>query len=95
MASPTDPDLTPELSPLMTVQELSRFLRISIRTVWRLVAKRHLPQPVRLGGATRWRRQDISDWLAAGCPMPEMIPSSDHAMIQEPSDSEHAPEESR
>jgi predicted DNA-binding transcriptional regulator AlpA len=27
-----------------------------------------MPAPVRLGGLVRWRRQELLDWLAAGCP---------------------------
>lgn len=34
-------------------------LRLSRSTFWRRVADGTLPQPVRLGGVTRWRRPDL------------------------------------
>jgi excisionase family DNA binding protein len=58
-----------ESAPLMmTADELAETLCISKRQVWRLKAKGGLPKPVNIGTSVRWRRSDILEWIAAGCP---------------------------
>ncbi len=27
-----------------------------------------IPRPVKIGGALRWRRLELEEWIAAGCP---------------------------
>jgi len=46
-------------------------LQISTRTLWRLNSAGSLPAPVRLGGAVRWRLEEIKIWIARGCPKAE------------------------
>lgn len=48
--------------------QLAEVLGLSVRTVRRLDALGKLPRPVRIGGAVRWRREEIDQWLGAGCP---------------------------
>jgi excisionase family DNA binding protein len=43
----------------MTVKDVAAYLTISVATVWRQAKLGTLPPPVRIGGATRWRRADI------------------------------------
>ena len=58
-----------ESAPLMmTADELAETLCISKRQVWRLKAKGDIPKPVRIGSSVRWRRSDILQWIAEGCP---------------------------
>jgi len=58
-----------ETAPLMmTADELAETLCISKRQVWRLKAKGDLPKPVNIGTSVRWRRSDVLEWIAAGCP---------------------------
>jgi excisionase family DNA binding protein len=81
------------LQALLTVREVARVLKISVRSVWRLVASRKLPAPLKVGGVSRWQRTDIARWIESGCPAvaeseagespKEMIPGTDHATIQE------------
>ena len=47
---------------------LAGLLGLSVRTIRRLDASGKLPQPVKIGGAVRWRREEIDAWLEAGCP---------------------------
>ena len=47
---------------------LAELLGLSVRTIRRLDACGKVPQPVKIGGAVRWRREEIDAWLAAGCP---------------------------
>ena len=51
--------------PLMTRQDVCRYLGISRRTLLRLMKKQELPA-FRVGRGLRFRRQDVETWLA-GC----------------------------
>ena len=53
---------------MMTADELADTLCISKRQVWRLKAKGDIPKPVTIGTSVRWRRSDILEWIAEGCP---------------------------
>lgn len=56
-------------SVLMTAEEIAELLQLSVRSVWRLRSSGGIPKPVRIGGTTvRWRRVEIMEWVAAGCP---------------------------
>lgn len=57
----------PLLIPVETVAEL---LSISPRSVWRRLSSGEFIKPIKLGDSSRWRRQEIIDWVAAGCPTP-------------------------
>jgi excisionase family DNA binding protein len=59
------PDPTPLL---ISVQDLATILKISTRSVWRLLSAGKLPSPVRIGGAVRWRYDEVKHWIDAGCP---------------------------
>lgn len=53
---------------LLTAEDVARYLQISIRSVFRLKSLGLLPRPVAVLGSVRWRRADIEEWVAAGCP---------------------------
>lgn len=55
------------LPELLTIRELAKALKLSPRSIWRLVRNRQLPLPIRIGGSIRWRAEDISRWIAQGC----------------------------
>jgi predicted DNA-binding transcriptional regulator AlpA len=57
-----------EASQLIRASGLSALLDRSVRSVWRDHAANRLPQPVRIGGAVRWRRDEVVRWINAGCP---------------------------
>ena len=103
-AIPTTTDSSPSgIPPLMTVNEVAKVLRVSTRSIWRLVTHHKLVMPIRIGGSIRWRRSDIEAWIAMGCPTVsdsfsleksgqiQMIDSQDHGTIQG-SESHHAAE---
>ena len=48
---------------LLTVEDLANMLGMSTRTVWRRVSAGEIPDPVKVGGLTKWRRSDIERWL--------------------------------
>jgi excisionase family DNA binding protein len=48
----------------LTGHDVAAILRVSTRTVHRMVAARQMPAPVRIGkSAVRWRRRDILAFL--------------------------------
>jgi excisionase family DNA binding protein len=56
--------LMPINDTLLTVHEVARKLRVSVRTVWRYEAAGKIPRAVHLGGNTvRWKARDIQDYL--------------------------------
>lgn len=55
-------------SPMITVGQVAAMLACSAKTVYRLTDRGAIPKPIRLGGMLRWRRADIEQWIADGCP---------------------------
>ena len=46
----------------------AEYLDCSTQHVRRLADSGKMPRPVRVGSLLRWRRTDIENWIAAGCP---------------------------
>ena len=53
---------------LLKAEELAGLLGVSRCTVWSWHSSGRIPLPVRIGGATRWRRAEIESWVEAGAP---------------------------
>lgn len=52
---------------LLTDQEVAKVLTVSRSTVWNWTKTlESFPQPIKIGGATRWREEDIWDFVNAG-----------------------------
>lgn len=49
--------------PMLTRHELQGILKVSGRTIARLVACGDLPAPIKVGGSNRWRADDIAGFL--------------------------------
>jgi len=64
----------PEDVSLVPVETVARMLDISVRSVWRLLSAGKLVTPRRLGRSVRWSRNEIREWIEAGCP-PLVSPS--------------------
>jgi excisionase family DNA binding protein len=58
----------PELK-MINAGELAQILAVSRRTVWRMLSGGNLPQPIRIGGAVRWKLYEIRRWIEQGCPV--------------------------
>ncbi len=70
MSEPGAEAKTPPGPRLIAVEELATILSTSERTVWRLLSAGRLVRPVRLGGrSVRWRLDEVSRWIEAGCPV--------------------------
>ena len=48
---------------LLSIKDVTDLLRISERSVNRLVDRGELPQPARIGRSVRWRNDQIIDFL--------------------------------
>jgi prophage regulatory protein len=56
------------LRELLTAAEAAEVAGVAKRSWWRYVSSGKAPAPVRLGGAVRWRRSELTAWIEAGCP---------------------------
>jgi predicted DNA-binding transcriptional regulator AlpA len=50
---------------LLSAQETATMLGMSVATVWRRTSDGTLPQPVRIGGVTRWVRDEVVEVISA------------------------------
>lgn len=55
---------------LITAEEFADLMQVSVRSIWRLRSAREIPEPLRIGGNIRWRREEVRQWIEAGCPQP-------------------------
>lgn len=56
-------------SVLIHAAELAQMLSVSKPTIWRMNSGGKLPPCVRLSvGCVRWRVDDVTKWVALGCP---------------------------
>ena len=62
-------DISSETTALITAADFATMLKVSVRTLWRLRSAGQIPEPVRLGGAVRWRLDEVRKWIAGGCRM--------------------------
>jgi predicted DNA-binding transcriptional regulator AlpA len=58
-----------EVPALITAADFAGMLKVSVRTLWRLRSAGQIPEPLRLGGAVRWRLDEVKKWIDAGCQM--------------------------
>jgi excisionase family DNA binding protein len=57
----------PALQAVMDVTDVADYLKVSKRTVWRLIKRPEFPQPIRFGGrVNRWRAEDFIAYLGQG-----------------------------
>lgn len=56
-----------EPKALLTVKEVAEWLGCSVKHVWRQADAGRMPRPVKFGGLTRWRRNELQTWIDGGC----------------------------
>lgn len=54
---------TKQKERLVSIREVSSRLGLSIRAVYRLIARGEFPRPVKVGGATRFYESDVGEYL--------------------------------
>ena len=55
-------------SQLMTVKEVAACCNVSQSHIYRLTDRGAMPQPIKLGSASRYLKDEILDWINSGCP---------------------------
>ena len=60
------PDRPP--AELLDVRTVANMLSASRRHIYRLSDSGRMPAPVKLGALVRWRRAEVLEWIANGCP---------------------------
>ena len=55
---------------LLDIRAVATLLNCSVRHIHRLRDGGRMPQPVKLGSLSRWRRSELEAWIADGCPTP-------------------------
>ena len=53
---------------LIGAAELGDLLGVGKSTIWAWHSSGRIPLPVRIGGTTRWREDEIRQWVDASCP---------------------------
>jgi excisionase family DNA binding protein len=53
---------------LLNYVQASELLGISDNHLWRLNSAGKIPSPIHMGRSTRWRKQELEDWIKAGAP---------------------------
>ncbi|MFN9272905.1 MAG: helix-turn-helix transcriptional regulator [Planctomycetia bacterium] len=53
---------------LIDAETAATIVGVARRTWYRYVDNGDVPQPVRFGGSVKWRREEIDEWIRAGCP---------------------------
>jgi excisionase family DNA binding protein len=53
---------------LLRADEVARLLSVCRRSVWAWASGGRMPQPVKIGRASRWRRTELEAWVEKGCP---------------------------
>lgn len=60
---------TPTIEPLLVgAKAAAPLCGVGVATWWRLLALDRIPAPLRLGGRTLWRAEELRRWVASGCP---------------------------
>jgi excisionase family DNA binding protein len=53
---------------LLNAPAVAAALGVNVATVYRWGAAGRIPAPVKIGGATRWSRSELEEWIRARCP---------------------------
>ena len=53
---------------LFTAEQAWTFCGLSKSAWYKARSTGRIPGAVKIGGARRWRRDELVDWIAAGCP---------------------------
>lgn len=61
----SDDSVVPQL---ISVHDLATILRVSPRTIWRLLSAGKIVRPVYIGGSARWRYDEVQRWISNDCP---------------------------
>ena len=55
-------------SALLDAKQAARLCGMSRAAWYKRLSSGQVPHPVKIGGLSRWRRDELSRWIAVGCP---------------------------
>lgn len=55
---------------MLTMDDVASAMKVSKRTLARMLSAGKLIPPTRVGRQLRWLATDVAEWLKAGCPDP-------------------------
>jgi len=53
---------------LLSANQAALLLGIGKSLLWAMNSAGKIPMPVKLGRRTLWRREELQEWVSAGCP---------------------------
>jgi excisionase family DNA binding protein len=62
-------DINSDSSGIMTIKEVSDYLKVTERTIYRLAAGKQIPA-FKVGGSWRFSRSEIDQWIKSQSSMP-------------------------
>jgi excisionase family DNA binding protein len=62
-------DINSDSSGIMTIKEVSDYLKVTERTIYRLAAGKQIPA-FKVGGSWRFSRSEIDHWIKSQSSMP-------------------------
>jgi prophage regulatory protein len=57
-----------EDSRLLDARQAAKMLGYSVATLYRHHGAKLIPSPLRIGGAVRWDKEELENWITEGCP---------------------------
>lgn len=51
------------MKPMITIEELAEMLKVSPRTIYRMLEKGELPFAIKIQGSWRFKEEDMMSWL--------------------------------
>lgn len=69
---PVDRSAIPKDCELLSVQQVAGLLGWGESVVRQRNKRGKLPAPIRIGGTIQWSKNELLDWIAAGCPARQM-----------------------
>ena len=62
------PPQQPAAPLLVCARQAAALCAVSLATWWRWDAAGRMPAGVKIGGAKRWRADELRSWISSGCP---------------------------
>jgi predicted DNA-binding transcriptional regulator AlpA len=64
-------DNQPDTLTLLPAKQVAQLLGLGLSTFWRYLSLGRVPAPLTIGNKKRWRADELSIWIQAGCPKRE------------------------
>ena len=65
----TEKSVVSSQAELLSARESAALCGVSVRQWWRWDSSGKVPAAVKIGSTKRWRRDELRQWIDAGCPL--------------------------